>query len=56
MIFKIWLATFNLDFQDIPEADRHKEEERLKEVEGKFTEYMAKVKENRKKFDIMGIK
>jgi len=42
--------------KDLPETEKHKEEERLKEVEGKYAVYIAKVKEARKKFDIMGIK
>ena len=40
----------------MPEADRHKEEERLKEVEAKFQQYMEKIKEARKKFGITGFK
>jgi hypothetical protein len=40
----------------MPEADRHKEEERLKDVEAKFQTYMEKIKEARKKFGITGFK
>lgn len=42
--------------QDMPESERHKEEERLKEVEVKYQTYVEKIKEARKKFGIMGIK
>ena len=48
--------TITVWFQDMPEAERHKEEERLKDVEAKYNTYIAKIKEARKKFGIMGIK
>ncbi len=34
-------------FQDMPESEKHKEEERLKEVEVKYQTYMEKIKEAR---------
>jgi hypothetical protein len=40
----------------MPEIERHKEEERLKEVEVKYNAYAVKIKDARKKFGITGIK
>jgi hypothetical protein len=34
----------------MPETEKHKEEERLKEVEVKFQQYMEKIKEARNRF------
>jgi hypothetical protein len=40
----------------MPDIERHKEEERLKEVEVKYQTYMEKIRDARKKFGIIGIK
>ena len=40
----------------MPEIERHKEEERLKEVEVKYQAYMEKIRDARKKFGIIGIR
>ena len=51
---KILKPVFHI--QDMPEVERHKEEERLKEVEVKYNTYAIKIKEARQKFGITGIK
>ena len=39
-------------FKDMPDAERHKEEEKLKEIEGKYQTYRGKIDAARSKLNI----